>query len=72
MKMVDVESSMISSVGYDKATKVLHVLFNSGALWAYTDVPKKVYDELLASESKGSYMRNFVIGEYPEGRIGRR
>ena len=72
MKMVEVESSMISSVGYDKAAKVLHVVFNSGAVWAYTGVPKKVYDELLAASSKGSYMRNNVIGEYPEGRIRRR
>ena len=72
MKMIPVESSMISSVGYDKATKLLQVVFNSGAVWEYSEVPKEVYDELLASDSKGSYMRSSIIGVYPEGRIRRR
>jgi KTSC domain len=51
---------------------VLRVVFNSGAVWEYNGVPKKVYDELLASSSKGSYMRSSIIGVYPEGRIRRR
>lgn len=71
MKMTPVESSMISSVGYDEATKVLRAVFNSGAVWEYSGVPKKVYDELLASGSKGGYMKDFIIDMYPDSRIRR-
>jgi len=71
MKMTPVESSMISSVGYDRTKKILRVVFNSGAVWEYSGVPKKVFDELLASGSKGSYMRSSVLGVYPEGRVRR-
>ena len=71
MKMIPVQSSMISSVGYDVAKKVLRVVFDSGAVWEYSGVPKKVYDDLLAAGSKGSYMKDFVIDCYPDTRIRR-
>lgn len=72
MKLVPVESSMLLAIGYDAATKELEAVFSSGAVWRYRDVPRKVYRELLAAESKGSYMRACVIGMYPEYRLRRR
>jgi len=72
MKLVPVESSMLVAVGYDAAAKELEVVFASGAVWRYGEVPRKVYRELLAAESKGSYMRSNVIGVYPEYRLRRR
>lgn len=70
LKLVPVESSMVSAIGYDEATKELVAVFNSGAIWHYRGVPKKVYKELLASDSKGGYIRDLVIGQYPEYRGG--
>jgi hypothetical protein len=71
MKMTPVESSMISSVGYDSAKKVLRAVFHSGAVWEYSGVPEEVYEELLASGSKGGYMRDFIIDCYRDSRIRR-
>jgi hypothetical protein len=72
MKLTPVSSSMILAVGYDTAAKELEVVFSSGAVWRYQEVPRKVFKELLAAESKGSYMRACVIGVYPEYRLRRR
>jgi len=72
MKLVPVESSMLLAVGYDAASKELEAVFSSGAVWRYREVPRKVYRELLAAESKGSYMQSYVIGAYPEYRLRRR
>lgn len=72
MKLVPVESSMLLAVGYDGATKELEAVFSSGAVWRYRRVPRAVYRELLASDSKGSYMRSCVIGLYEEYRLHRR
>lgn len=72
MKLVPVESSMLSAVGYDAGRKELEAVFSSGAVWRYQDVPRKVYRELLAAESKGSYMLSCVIGMFPEYRVRRR
>lgn len=67
-ELIQVESSMIYAVGYDEETQTLEVLFNSGRLYFYYDVPREVYEELLAAESKGRYMRACVIDVYPYAR----
>ncbi|ASC70191.1 Lysine--tRNA ligase [Halomicronema hongdechloris C2206] len=65
MELQFVESSMIQAFGYDEKTETLLVIFNSGKTYQYSEVPKETYEGLLASDSKGSYMRNFVIDCYP-------
>ena len=64
MKLTSVESSMIHAVGYDRKTRTLEVVFNSGKVYEYYDVPPKVYKELMAADSKGQYMRAFIIDTY--------
>ena len=64
MKLTPVDSSMIEAVGYDAETQTLEVLFNSGKRYAYHDVPQDVYDGLMAADSKGQYMRGYIIDVY--------
>ena len=68
MDLVRVESSMISAVAYDDAARELFVIFNTGQTYVYSDVPREVYDALLKSDSKGSYMKDFVIDMYRHRR----
>jgi hypothetical protein len=65
MELHSVESSMIQAFAYDAETKTLLVIFNSGKTYRYLNVPTRVYDQLLAADSKGSYMRDCVIDQYP-------
>ncbi|MGH7215333.1 MAG: KTSC domain-containing protein, partial [Tepidisphaeraceae bacterium] len=44
-------------------------VFVDGAVWRYRNVPEHVYRELLAADSKGGYMREFVIDVYPDYRV---
>lgn len=55
MQLVIVESSMIHAVGYDKEKRLLEIIFNSGGIYQYADVPPEVYEGLLNAESKGHY-----------------
>lgn len=64
--LTKVKSSMVSAVGYNSNTKDLEVVFNTGKIWIYEDVSKDVYEELLNSDSIGSFMRNEIIGCYSE------
>ncbi len=66
---INVESSMIEQVRYFAETKTLEVRFNSGKKYAYLNVPKKIYQELLKTDSKGSYMRNYIIDCYPDRKF---
>jgi hypothetical protein len=72
MKLKTVASSMIHAVGYDAKTKSLEVVFNSGRTYVYADVPRNVYKELMASGSKGQYMRYAVIDCYETHQVSRR
>lgn len=65
MELHSVESSMIQAVGYEEDNQTLLVIFNSGKTYHYLEVPKETYEELLAADSKGSYMLSFVIDCYP-------
>jgi uncharacterized Fe-S cluster-containing MiaB family protein len=65
MDLQFVESSMIQALGYDKDAETLMVIFNSGKTYQYSEVPQETYEQLLAADSKGSYMRSFVIDCYP-------
>lgn len=69
MELIDVDSSMISAVGYDQLQQVLEVVFKPSGVYRYRDVPKQVYQELLDAESKGSYMRDSIIDVYPTERV---
>lgn len=72
MHLVTVESSMIQAVGYDAKAQELEVVFNSGKTYRYTGVPRTVYEELLEADSKGQFMRAYVIDVYPDYLVTRR
>lgn len=72
MKLQPVESSTIEAVGYDETTSTLEVVFNSGKIYRYFEVPNNVYLELMASDSKGSYMLSNVIDCFPYEQVKKR
>ncbi len=63
--MIEVDSSMLHSVGYDEQTRCLRVIFNTDQMYCYEDVPPEVFQALLQAESKGQYMRDYIIDMYP-------
>jgi hypothetical protein len=72
MELQFVESSMIQAFGYDEANETLLVIFNSGKTYQYSEVPPETYEGLLEADSKGSYMRNYVIDCYPYTQMRKR
>ena len=65
MRRTHVDSSAISSVGYDERSSVLEVEFNSGVVYDYYDVPSRVYRDLLRAASKGRFVSRRVRDRYP-------
>lgn len=72
MQLIEVESSMIQAVGYDPQQQELEVVFNSGNVYRYAQVPKEEYEGLLKADSKGRYMRSNIIDGYPYYAVRRR
>lgn len=56
MERERVDSSSLSSLGYDARRHVLEVEFRNGGVYRYLDVPEDAWGELRAAESKGRYL----------------
>ncbi|MER5412576.1 KTSC domain-containing protein [Streptomyces virginiae] len=65
MLHIPVASSNLKSVAYDPSRGILEVLFKSGAVYQYYNVPTSVHDDLLGAESKGQHLAKFVKGKFP-------
>lgn len=58
-------SAVTENIDYDAASQSLYIRYILGQCYIYQEVPKKVYQELKASRSKGRYLRYFTKGKYP-------
>jgi hypothetical protein len=67
MRMIPVDSSNLSSVGYENGT--LYISFNNGGTYYYTGVPEFVFEDLLNAPSKGKYFHANIKNSYPYGRL---
>lgn len=68
MNMKPVISSNLARVGYENG--ILHIEFNSGSLYAYYNVPERIYEGLMSASSHGSYFHANIKGIYDYERIG--
>lgn len=63
-----VESSMITSIGYDQTSCILEVEFKNGAVWQYPDFPEYMWYEFQSAESKGKYFHANIREQFtPQG-----
>jgi lysyl-tRNA synthetase class 2 len=62
----------MKSVGYESKSKILEIEFQSGAVYQYLDVPKRVHEGLRQAESKGQYFNGEIRDEYAFVRVGAR
>lgn len=64
IQMYKVISSNVDEIGYDEEAKELHVRFKDGSLYIYSDFEPAKNTELIASDSKGSFIHKNIKGKY--------
>ena len=69
VEMFPVASSRISEMGYDADTATVYVRFTDGASWRYMNVPADVWEQFVASPSKGRFIKE-VLESYSHGPGG--
>ena len=62
-------SSVIAAMHYDPGSQVLKVIFVSGMVYEYRNVPAKIYRAMRSSGSKGTYLNKYIKGHYEFERI---
>jgi len=70
MKREYVESSVMTSYGYDSSISTLEIEFRSGDVWQYFEVPESVYYEMKSASSYGKFFQANIKGQYAEKQVG--
>lgn len=66
-----IDSTMITSVGYDSSSCILEIEFkSSGAVWQYFDFPESLWHEFRSAESLGSFWHKEIKNKFTESRVG--
>ena len=69
MRRERVKSSVILAIGYDARHRELEVEFHSGRIYRYFDVPRRVYETLLSTDSVGKYFNETVKPNHRSARV---
>jgi len=64
MERRQVDSTNISSIGYDEDLTTLEVEFHNGSVYQYLDVPLHVFEGLRDADSKGKHFAQHIKGYY--------
>ena len=63
-----VVSSTVLSIGYEPSSSTLEVEFKNG-VYQYYNVPEPIYQQLMASDSKGKFIHAYIKPAYPCSRV---
>ncbi|MGV3704548.1 MAG: KTSC domain-containing protein [Arcticibacter sp.] len=62
-------SSVIASYHYNPDTQTLKVVFVSGMIYEYLEVPESVIAEMKAFQSKGTFLNKRIKGSYTYRKV---
>lgn len=57
-------SSVVSKMQYDPESEVLRIVYVSGMVYDYKNVPPEVYEAMKASGSKGTFLNRHIKTNY--------
>ncbi len=64
-----VKSRILRSVGYDSTTKDLEIEFQNDLVYQFSDVPPKIFKDLMSSEVIGKYFTEKVRTKFHSKQI---
>jgi hypothetical protein len=69
MRREQVVSGNLHSVGYDPATLILEIEFNSGSVYQYYGVPNAVFQGLMQAPSHGEYFHANIRNRFRYSQV---
>jgi hypothetical protein len=62
-------SSVVAHMIYKPETQTLRIVYVSGMVYDYIQVPESVYLEMKAAFSKGTFLNERIKGHYPFKKV---
>jgi len=69
MERKPVQSSNLSSIGYDENSSTLEVEFLNNTIYQYFDVPQHIYKGLIQADSQGQFLAQNIKGVFRYSKI---
>lgn len=70
MHVTPVNSSAITSVGYDSAKRILLLEYTNGRTYHYLKVPPDIYEDLMSADSIGEFVNLEIKPHYDCDEVG--
>ena len=62
-------SAVVAAIKYDALSSTLRVIYVSGLVYDYKNVPEEVYTAMKTSFSKGAFLNQYIKGKYVYEKI---
>ena len=62
-------SSVVAAIRYDANTHTLRVIYVSGSIYDYKQVPEKIYKDMRDASSKGEFLNKHIKPNYEFEKI---
>jgi len=62
-------STVVYKMHYDQETATLRIVYTSGLVYDYKNVPEEVYQAMKSSGSKGTYLNKYIKGHYAYEKV---
>jgi hypothetical protein len=62
-------SSVVAAIKYDPRSSTLRVIYVSGMVYDYKNVPEEVYIAMKTAFSKGTFLNQHIKGKYEFEKI---
>jgi hypothetical protein len=72
MQRTPLRSRALVSAGYDPEARLLELEFHNGRVYRYREVPPGVFEFLLRTPSKGSFVNRMIDGRYAHEEVSER
>jgi hypothetical protein len=69
MRRWPVDSSTVSSIGYEPRSMTLELEYRNGNVYRYFEVPAAIYHELLAASSIGAFVNTRIEPSFEFARV---
>ena len=67
--MIQVQSKNISQIGYDTAGHTLRILFSTGNIYEYDEVPEQIFRMFVDAVSKGAFFKSQIKFTYKYKKV---
>jgi len=57
-------SSVVAEIKYDNLSHTLRIIYVSGIIYDYKNVPEQIYIAMKTSFSKGTFLNQYIKGKY--------